>query len=858
MKPLVKTEKSCDSTGIFLLAAAFAATPLIFFTDFTRNPYYSQIVFLYILVSLTLGWRLMRGLVLGRAPFPSAAPDTPFAAWLGVCLLSLAVSFFGHGSFFRPAIVSEGLRNFIFTAVICFGGYQLGKTVTDGGEPFRRPFTGLYGFLLWGLLWLPFQSLKAAPGGGTFSPLFDVYGWFLYILLIVLAVRMLKNWRMEDFVHVAFGVGAVAAGYGILQNFGVDWIWTRAMSPYGSRPVSTFGNPNFLSSYLVMLMPLSFVYYLRSSGLGRWVYGGFFMLFEAALLATLTRSSWLGAGLGLGLLLLLPYCRQMIFSARKAVIVLACAAFVMLAAWPSGTAGGYHPSVAGRIAEMGKMKGVAFSLSQSEENMYSPWHQRLLIWSSCSQMDLENPLTGKGWGVLELFYPFYQGPLILAYNGAQNLRTHANNAHNEIIEVWSQTGILGLGVFIWLLVVIAVAFLRGSKARTPDSALFAAAVGGGLAGMLADNMFNVSFHFAVPAFLFWFGAGMIVTPVRREDVNFGGRRAVAAVSAACAFLIMACVFWAAQWMREVYFFDSLKLSKNNRLGGALVSIEKAYRWFPREVNTDYEMGNLYARNGDMSRAVWAYGEALAANSGYDEIYFNRAITRLKTQGGENAAMNDLRTCLFINPLHMTAYNLAFDLLSRTPDKNADEALSILNTAKKAFPENLNVYNMLGYFYLKSGRPAEAAAVLREGLQKDSMENVVAGNLLRALAALKVKGDPAITRFQTLSALQESTEKGGAARAVAELKKYLSSNEDDASARVLLARALYLSGDEAGALSELSAVLQKRPLCIRANFAMAYMAEASGDRSAAADYLRRVQRADPQNAQARDRLARLGR
>jgi hypothetical protein len=48
----------------------------------------------------------------------------------------------------------------------------------------------------------------------------------------------------------------MSAAYGVLQYFGYDPVWGRTINPFAGRPVSTYGNPNFLSSVLVLLLPL--------------------------------------------------------------------------------------------------------------------------------------------------------------------------------------------------------------------------------------------------------------------------------------------------------------------------------------------------------------------------------------------------------------------------------------------------------------------------------------------------------------------------------------------------------------------------------------------------------------------------
>ena len=135
-------------------------------------------------------------------------------------------------------------------------------------------------------------------------------------------------------------------------------------------------------------------------------------------------------------------------------------------------------------------------------------------------------ILGKGWGLMELFYPYYQGPRLFNEN-FRPFRTHANNSHNEMLEIWSQTGFLGMGVYVWIWVVFIVFGLKmarsdlsadgndekaGKQTQTDsrDKQLWSWALACASVGMLVDNFFgNVSPHFCVPGFLFWWQSGLL-------------------------------------------------------------------------------------------------------------------------------------------------------------------------------------------------------------------------------------------------------------------------------------------------------------------------------------------------------------
>jgi len=114
-------------------------------------------------------------------------------------------------------------------------------------------------------------------------------------------------------------------------------------------------------------------------------------------------------------------------------------AMVLLAVfWPQNKDNGYSATVIDRLTEV----------RNARDTNYGSCASAAFDLVFCLALLVEDhPWLGKGWGCFELFYPFYQGSQLLLPQ-FRNLRTHANNAHNEILEYWSQIGTLGLGLIL--------------------------------------------------------------------------------------------------------------------------------------------------------------------------------------------------------------------------------------------------------------------------------------------------------------------------------------------------------------------------------------------------------------------------
>jgi len=677
----------------FFLYVIFAVCPILFFTDLTRNPYYTQIVLLQGSFALLWVLWLVEAWRKRELVWTYSDLDWPLLALLGFSLLSWGLCFVQHPALSK-SIYSEGSRaaNFL---------------------------------------------------------LLNTY------LVYATAIRLQNPDQSRRLLWVVYIVSAAAALYGISQYFGHEWFWPNSLNPYGSRPVSSFGNPNFLSSYLVVALPVMVADCLyRVTGFPRPLLFGTIILTIGCLLATLTRSSWLGALVGLMVLMIAilrqpPDVRATFPVSMRAVRALVLVMVFTVVFWPRGKAGVYSATVYDRLAEVKNMSTTR----------YSPVYQRLLIWSCAWQMALDHPVMGKGWGTFELFYPFYQGPQLLT-SAFRDLRTHANNSHNEVLEYLSQVGIGGFGLLILMWVVFfrqAASIAARAGPRLPLVWGFIA----GAAGMLADNLLNVSVHFAVPAFLFWWWIGSVYAQdpeaVRTRRFPMQGFTKVAVAFSVVGLLLLTGRAFA-MWRGEVNFFEGFKLSKVGQLVPAARSLEQARVWHRYEVNNNYELANVYARMGDRPKALMMYQEALDANAGYDEVYFNRA-TIFGQDKREKEAIAHYRIALAINPMSHDAYNALGNFYFKDIKRYGADIQRVYQQGVEAFPKDRDLWNNLGYFYTQETRWPEAYDAYRKALEIDPDFDLARRNLRVAASHVPGKADdPLLTlpeRFQAIDRMLDA-------------------------------------------------------------------------------------------------------
>jgi putative inorganic carbon (hco3(-)) transporter len=104
------------------------------------------------------------------------------------------------------------------------------------------------------------------------------------------------------------------------------------------------------------------------------------------------------------------------------------------------------------------------------------------------------PLVGHGAGTFDLAYPTYQSFVTDSL---------INHAHNDYLELLSETGLIGMGLIVWFLV---NAYRNASQnirlgSRSSGSAALIAVLAG-ITGLLVHSLVDFNFHIPSNAALF--------------------------------------------------------------------------------------------------------------------------------------------------------------------------------------------------------------------------------------------------------------------------------------------------------------------------------------------------------------------
>ncbi len=608
-----------------------------------------------------------------------------------------------------------------------------------------------------------------------------------------------NNKLLSKITNTAIMAGTLSSLYSIMQFANMDFIWGRALSPYGERSISTFGNPNFLSSYLLIIIYwiIGRIFKRRHSSF--WIL--ILIVNLAGLAITMTRSTY--AALFLGLLalsyfLIKEYRKKTKYIKRITLTLIGVSAGIFM------TFSIVSPQFKERVQSF-----------FSTEKMGAALTQRVMIWEASVNMFKDTPVVGRGWGNFEIFYPFYQGEIVHRED-YRDLRTHANNSHNFILELLTQVGIFGTALYIWLIVtfIIYSKKLYDKVEKNKKLRIFIFTVAG--LSFWVDNLLNVSLFFPIPALAFWLNAGLLAAEGRKIEGYPGYSFNIKSfyfpgLVAILLFFTGISVFNYKYFTASSYFFQGFKYSRQGNLTRAKDKLLKAHNRYTLIVDNNYELGNVYSRLASQDKsylenAIWAYKEAIKANPGYDEIYFNLGVMYLRNGDFKNAEQS-LKSSLKINPISLKTLRTLGDLKGRQSKFN--QALSYYNQALNFNSKEPYVWNNYGYYTEQSGNLKDAAERYLKALELDSDFNEARNNIRRVYSRLNNEIDP--PRLNRLfNRAQEKIKKENWEQALGYVEKILDFNPLDLNALLYAGNIQYQLNNSEKALNYYQKILLINP------------------------------------------------
>jgi len=331
--------------------------------------------------------------------------------------------------------------------------------------------------IFWFLLALfVFNALSLINSGPFLAKGFRAlfFKWGEYFFLFMIAVDHFRDRKLIKRFFYVFIFSGMLLGLSVLSQklLGVEFL--RGRSLVGHAVTGSFENPNSLGAYLVYCLPafIALVYWKWKNKAMAAVVFFTCIILSVSILLTFSRGGWLGFLIGLvGMIVL--------FEKKKFPVLILAGFLSILCLLP--------PFI----------KRVMFSFGSTGDS------QRYVIWQGAIDMIKENPFLGKGLGTFMNYFDQYVSNIGIFY------------AHNCYLQLWAESGIFSLIVFLSLTGLVVYRGVRISLKNKKDE--FGILLGGltaGTFGFLVASFFDTQLYSLQLSVLFWVMLGVTVAVQR--------------------------------------------------------------------------------------------------------------------------------------------------------------------------------------------------------------------------------------------------------------------------------------------------------------------------------------------------------
>gem|GEM_PF-2327464 len=598
------------------------------------------------------------------------------------------------------------------------------------------------------LAWSIVTAMSVAPTVSFWGTWPRWAGWWQQVHLVLLfliaasAVTNLTRARRLGFT-VASSI-AVASAYALYQKF------AQAIN----RPHSTFGNPNFLSDYIALSLPLTV-----AAGVGSrspqarafWVIAALLQI--GAAMVTETRGVWLALAAGLPFLLILLVWQR---GGPWKKLALGLALMGVLSV---GALYVFRVQLRG-VPLIGRAASI---MEARDESAVS----RLVVWNTARQLWLDSPVFGHGPDSMSAV----AGRRLPPSNQAilsESFQELFDRAHNTTLDGLAATGLVGMlsllgaaGLVVWSSIRLLVRRPSASEDAAVDSP--AALAGHPLTAGLAAGMatYFVAQQFSIESAgassLAWTLAGAIAGlarglghsadkyPVigitggnRPSRLEARGGPPAWAVGAACISVLLigvTSVWWETRQINaSAEFKRANALARAERSAEASTAYERSVQLWPFE------------------RRYWlelAFAQRHNARVLTDQAATRKWLLDSVTNADRSIAIDPE------NPLYLSKWaDVVGEAGQRLNDPVlSDKALKGHEKAVKIAPDRWVLWSDAGLTYLRLNRPQQARDALARTVELYDRDWVQFARYGDALAAVNDRSAARLAYHQALSMLQ---------------------------------------------------------------------------------------------------------
>jgi O-antigen ligase/Flp pilus assembly protein TadD len=569
------------------------------------------------------------------------------------------------------------------------------------------------------------------------------------LLFFIIVNNIMNQEQVNRIITGIISIGSLMGIYGFLQYQGIDFSFWQ--SNIGRQQVfGLFGNVNYFAEYVIIpltiAVPILFAVKNKIIKISLFI-GIIFM--ASSLVLTFTRGSYLAFGLALLIMFLLLISWKGIshvFSNYKKLII-----FFLLVAIIA-TAIIFIPNPMNKRGTVLYKIKARTSISQLTQG--SSIARRMAIWKFTWMMIEDKPILGSGLGTFQYNSLRYQAEFFNQNNNRDKYPYGiADKVHNEYLQLWSELGIIGLLVFLWIVIqyfVFGIRFLK--KAKSQDNMQFALVVGlmGSILAILIDAVFGFPLHLPASISLFWLAMALTFVIVRKEEVAMILNSSYQPKKSSKSLAVK----------KKKYNLLQLKyLLFPVIIIGVILLIITIARPFVAEVHEYYAIRSIQGEEND--RGIEYYKAALKMNPYFGMAYFNIAQI-LQQKGFYTITLNYYERAekFFDHP--DLPEKLAYMYIK---EGSTDKAIPKLEQAilyQQKEKDMAPLYSDLGKLYLQKRKYSDAESAFMSAIKID--EKNIVSHLGYSVAILNQnKKDEAIKELKVVIELAPDSQEASQAR-----------------------------------------------------------------------------------------------
>ena len=511
------------------------------------------------------------------------------------------------------------------------------------------------------------------------TSLFGFYGRFnggffsilSYTLLYWAYVSNVSEKYVKKHIFYLLGSFTIVTFYGVLQHFGIDKdLWVEDVK---TRVFSTLGQPNWLATIVVSLLPIIWFFYLNPTntffGKNKKIWAILSTLFFIALIFTKSRSGMLSFGVS-SLVFWYLATKNNFYNMKSDLVLLyflfLISTLIFGSPWTKGVF--QKPNIDSKTSSTTALEAEGTDSSTI----------RKIVWKGAFDIWKNNFLVGSGVETFAFSYYQYRPE---EHNTTSEWEYLYNKAHNEYLNYLATTGIIGFASYLYLVFAILRNFWQNFK---ESESVFQLSLMSGFLGILTANFFGFSTSTTSLAFFLFPAFSINETKNKANQIPLKLPKLQQKVLAGVAVFIGILLFSSTlkYWYAD-YLYANARLQKSN--GDFAKSIE------------------LLEKSVELSPSNSLFFAELAS------AYTDLAISQ-NTNSFISLALKNIDVSINISPANPDLFKKKANILlklSTIDNKYLYEVITVLTKALELSPTDPKILYNIGLAQVRTGQNSEA-------------------------------------------------------------------------------------------------------------------------------------------------------